>query len=1266
MLYNNKMKTLFVNLFLFCQYFVHSFQNSTNFRVKILDNTRNVIQGVYRLSEGEIGIFIEDEYIYTVNTSNNIKKISLVNSTEVLHSFNLVSGLNNVLIASCTDYLLSFVDQNFNVVGTPIKYDKINKKEILGKTNLILFNDILLFIFGLFESKQLGVQINLFKIDFDQLSFIHKASLNIPIYYYTEPSDFISCQLFASGECVACGFVTETKRLYIGATFSPFTSINNFEINFPTKGVNLIKLTENFLCLVSYYDRIRIEFLTIEGQFIYINQGIFLSFAPTLKSFTSTKKDDSTIFLAQIEDADSFLIHIITYIEDYDIINTSFRVPYSTKEIKLISFDYKTLVMIIKEQDNDIKSIIVDLPECIDTIYVELYSGEEIIFPLYKLSEDTTVKVGSVSASSGEVSITPDHEIQYIASDNGDFSIDYTLNRTKPSMLSSKPCRIHGKVCNDLCNKCSKFSSNNSEPFCITCPNDYYHLPIDKFKCFQKNEKVDGFYYNYEFGIFEKCHFSCLSCNGPNENNCLSCKENYIYDVRSGTCDCEKKKNLWYSQGNRAICTEKCPYNLPYLNNETNECITSCQRRVYQSKCVEECPRGTKVYNSICRTSPSSVDEVLTIIDENLLEFYYLFPVGFYQDSSYAIYKYPEEKNEKYQNMSSVFFEKCANIILQKTEIFSLFIFQVDYFKEDMISNQVEYIVYSDRGKRLNLSFCENETLIILSPILKQNLEKINYDSALRIKDIGYNIYNSSDPFYNDICIPYTSEDSTDISLDLRQKLFYLSVPLCEQNCEYQEIDLKRKEIQCICKVKQHYNERTDTTLNNKFNSDFRTHHNFGILKCYKILLKGVAKNLGFWIFTLIFSIELISLLIYYKIGSDTLASITYRALEKTFSIDSSFSLQNRSGTISNLCLQHKTFESMGLFTLNDAAPPPSNLNNLKKNKALIVKKLTSISEVRENREENRKIKQSKTFIQNNNFLEDIDFTSQNNEDPNQNNFPLRNKAQGSLGSNSMNQNFNHDINRDSNLDVSRKKARIIRIPTALSNISIKKHPKYTDEELNLMNFMDSLENDKRSFTDIYISLLKYKQIIYFSFKLKDFNIQIIKTSLFFFVITLLFWFNLVVFTKNTLERIYYSQGSYDFFYFIGRILYSTIFSCAIYYLLCLCVLSHPIIIKLKNSKETLHPNEKIHLFFRMYKFRVMVFFLFEFLVIFLVWYYMSCFCVIYSNSQRHLFINVTISFIICNIYPILFCFNTTVFRLFALRSKSRVFFTLSKASQFF
>ena len=117
------------------------------------------------------------------------------------------------------------------------------------------------------------------------------------------------------------------------------------------------------------------------------------------------------------------------------------------------------------------------------------------------------------------------------------------------------------------------------------------------------------------------------------------------------------------------------------------------------------------------------------------------------------------------------------------------------------------------------------------------------------------------------------------------------------------------------------------------------------------------------------------------------------------------------------------------------------------------------------------------------------------------------------------------------------------------SKISIEGHKilEYNDYELNNLEYQKALEIDKRKYLEYYISLVKRKQIIIFTFYTNDdYNSKIIKISLFLFSFSIYFTINALFFNDSTMHNIYEAKGSYNFIYQIPIILYSTIISAII------------------------------------------------------------------------------------------------------------------------
>ncbi|CAD8064324.1 unnamed protein product [Paramecium sonneborni] len=106
--------------------------------------------------------------------------------------------------------------------------------------------------------------------------------------------------------------------------------------------------------------------------------------------------------------------------------------------------------------------------------------------------------------------------------------------------------------------------------------------------------------------IPQLCHFTCLTCNGPLEDNCLTCPNGIIQD---GKCNCQNG----YSSYNYE-CVQSCPQ---YYTSKNQKCLLNCSLNcqdciqskcntcedgfiLYQGSCVIKCPKNSSFQNNIC------------------------------------------------------------------------------------------------------------------------------------------------------------------------------------------------------------------------------------------------------------------------------------------------------------------------------------------------------------------------------------------------------------------------------------------------------------------------------------------------------------------------------------------------------------------------------------------------------------------------------------------------------------------------------------------
>ena len=218
-----------------------------------------------------------------------------------------------------------------------------------------------------------------------------------------------------------------------------------------------------------------------------------------------------------------------------------------------------------------------------------------------------------------------------------------------------------------------------------------------------------------------------------------------------------------------------------------------------------------------------------------------------------------------------------------------------------------------------------------------------------------------------------------------------------------------------------------------------------------------------------------------------------------------------------------------------------------------------------------------------------------------------------------------------------------------------KENRKYIDEELNHMSYKDALVFDKRTYCQYYLSLLKKKHLIILVFiSNDDYNIFLLKFSLFLLSISLFFAINTLFFRDSTMRYIYNNQGRYNFFYQIPQVIYSTIISSIMTYILKILSLSQNDLIKIKRESDKAITRERTDKAKKCLKIKLYTFFFLGLCLLIFCWYYITAFCAVYSNTQLHLIKDTLISFGISMIYPFLINLLPGIFRISALNSEKK------------
>ena len=219
--------------------------------------------------------------------------------------------------------------------------------------------------------------------------------------------------------------------------------------------------------------------------------------------------------------------------------------------------------------------------------------------------------------------------------------------------------------------------------------------------------------------------------------------------------------------------------------------------------------------------------------------------------------------------------------------------------------------------------------------------------------------------------------------------------------------------------------------------------------------------------------------------------------------------------------------------------------------------------------------------------------------------------------------------------------------------------------EINKFSYQEALENDKRTFFQYYISLIKLNHILIFSFnRNKDYNPYIIKICLFFFYFILILVVNSLLFNDSIMHQIYTNKGNYNLISFLPNIIYSLLISFIINIIIKKIFLTQQDIMEIKREKNKNNLNAMVLTAIRCIIIKLIFFFVFSILIILLFWYYISCFCAIYKNTQLYLIKNALISYSILLLYPFIICLIPVIFRISALKNSEECFYKINQITQ--
>ena len=766
-----------------------------------------------------------------------------------------------------------------------------------------------------------------------------------------------------------------------------------------------------------------------------------------------------------------------------------------------------------------------------------------------------------------------------------------------------------------------------------------------------------GYYFDNNTNTYNPCYPTCNKCSSfgnITDNKCLECIEGYrfISDYEDDT-NCYKICDYYYyfDENKNYFCTpnlncpdeysklipdkKKCVKNtesdiitnsdtiISYISNDVTKDITS---DIINDKNISECPIDHYLKNECNMTKP--LEEIISLtrdaiknnlIDELLIDIMNNKEVltQITDNVTIQLISLDNQKMNEKENISIIDLGECEDILKSVYGInSSLIVYKMDIPIPGYSAKKVNYEIYNPNNfSVIDINYCNQSTINIKLPAYINSKEIFRYDP--------------SSEYFNDMCFPFTNENDADIIiLDRKNEFVDNNMSLCDNDCEFNGYDSSIHKVICKCDARNFIEQLSDIDIDSEkfFNGwvNIRNMINLKVLKCYKLLSTkdGFLKNVGNFIILTIILLFIVAGIYFYFKGF-------FKLKTKIIKLQEELLLEFKED---NQDIDHESQKKILVFT--------TDCKNKQKRKSKSKGK-------RKRKFKNKKKSVKKSVVSNS---EMITQKIGNNNITNTRNRRTINQITSKISNdceigNKSEQKLNTNPEKD------------------IRNIGKKN---LTDYEMNKLKYKDAIELDKRTYLQYYWSLLKTKQLLIFTFYFnKDYNSYIIKITLFLFAFALYLTVSALFFNDDTIHRIYQDQGLFNFVYNIPQIFYSSIISALINIIVKSLSLSEKEIVAIKKESNPISLNIKIIKVIHCLKLKFILFFIISNAFLFLFWFYISCFCAVYRNTQFHLMKDTLLSFFVSLLYPFIINLIPIFMRIPAIKAKNKeLLYKISKIVQ--
>ena len=634
-----------------------------------------------------------------------------------------------------------------------------------------------------------------------------------------------------------------------------------------------------------------------------------------------------------------------------------------------------------------------------------------------------------------------------------------------------------------------------------------------------------------------------------------------------------------------------------------------------------------------------------------------------------------------YQNISThIDFSNCEKLLRETNRDLTVFQIEIDNPSEQALIDNVEYAVFNENDEKVGLSICKDEKIKIHYQL---NTSMINMSKVRYYSELGIDIFNINDDFFNDICYPFFVDDA-DIILKDRVEDIYQNYSICENNCEYNALNLLQNTVTCSCSVKSF--TLSDVKIPNLASifRDTLSYSSIGVIKCYRLVFRIKDKwiNIGFCIFTVLVSLH-IPLFIHYCINNlNKLKAFISRELVKYnyyFKIENPVKKNNNNNKKTNTNNENKSKSNLKKHISKKKKNPKNLRNAIKKQEdnstSLRLKKisneLSSDSNLTKNKSKNSFKNIKSKFIGNVTDKGLLTITKKYNKNNNFFGFKKAKKnflkSTNSGNSDSLYNEKNY-IKKYKNFE---KNYYLIQID---ANNPSNKQPFSSPIILDNYDFSTAVKYDKRTFCQIlYICILAKENIINIIFFSTPLDLFSLRFCLFIFSYACDFAFNALFYFNENISKKYHYEGKNLLLFTLINNIFQTLFA-SISSLILSNLFQHLIdyrgsiedifkdeenkMRKDKNYKVTkerkLKIIEDIHNITNTLERKIAIFMVLEFLFMLFFYYFVTAFCEVYHKTQMDWLFDCLIGFVTSICVDILFALLITIMYKISIKNKNK------------